>query len=145
MDVCQDVWASFFLHAPLAAYDMARPAQLVGLLRKMAAHKLADWDKYLRRERRDIRRVKGGGLREHDVAGRDPTPSRQVAVRELLGRFWARLTEQERSLVRQRAAGRSWAEIAAECGSTPEAVRMRWRRGVQRVARELRLKEFLDD
>ena len=43
MDIIQEVWASFFVHAALGAYDLAHPAQLVKLLQKMAAHKLAQF------------------------------------------------------------------------------------------------------
>ncbi len=48
-------------------------------------------------------------------------------------------TKGERRLVELAAHGRSWAEIAAELGTTPDAARMRHDRAVKRVAKELGL------
>jgi hypothetical protein len=47
------------------------------------------------------------------------------------------LTEDERRLAEQRADGRSWPEIAAEVGGTPEAVRKRLERALDRVCQQL--------
>jgi hypothetical protein len=50
-----------------------------------------------------------------------------------------RLTEEERRLADRRTAGREWAEIAAAWGRSPDALRKQLARGLDRVARELRL------
>src|SRR5436305_8371028 len=51
LDVCQSVLASFFLRAAAGEYDLDTPEQLVGLLKKMAFHKLAN----------QVRRHRGAG------------------------------------------------------------------------------------
>ena len=59
------------------------------------------------------------------VAGPDRTPSSEVATRELLQEARRRLSPEERSLLERREQGREWTEIAAELGSSPEAIRKR--------------------
>ena len=48
-----------------------------------------------------------------------------------------RLSEQELFLADQRALGRAWDDIAAELGASPEALRKRLARALDRVGREL--------
>jgi RNA polymerase sigma-70 factor (ECF subfamily) len=49
----------------------------------------------------------------------------------------AGLPPPERYLAEQRAQGREWAGLAAEVGGTPEALRKRLGRALDRVLREL--------
>src|SRR5437764_14469760 len=42
MDICQSVFASFFVRAALGQYDLDDPSRLVALLVQMARHKLTD-------------------------------------------------------------------------------------------------------
>ena len=72
-------------------------------------------------------------------ADANPSPSQQVAGQELLREFRNRLSEEERQLADQRALNRDWAEIAAERGGSPEALRKKLTRAVDRVAQELGL------
>jgi hypothetical protein len=65
-----------------------------------------------------------------------------VAARDLLQEFRKRLSEEERALADQRARGREWAEIAAERGGSPEALRKQLARALDRVAQELGLEEM---
>ena len=86
--------------------------------------------------RRDEREIDG-----HDdatsprVAG--PSPTEQVAWRELVEMVRTRLTDDERRLSDLRAGGREWSEIAGLTGGTAEAARKRLERAFDRVAREL--------
>src|SRR2546421_7102544 len=41
MDICQSVLASFFVRAAAGQYDLEQPEQVIGLLVRMAQHKLA--------------------------------------------------------------------------------------------------------
>src|SRR5262249_16077573 len=84
MDVCQSVLASFFVRAALGEYDLREPGQLVGLLVKMARNKLASAARKATRQRRDHRRQAGGDEALGAVAAGEPTPSEEVAARELL-------------------------------------------------------------
>jgi RNA polymerase sigma-70 factor (ECF subfamily) len=62
-------------------------------------------------------------------------------MHELLVKFRERLDAEELRLVEMRSEGREWADIAAELGASPEAVRKRHSRAIDRVARELGLDE----
>ena len=53
----------------------------------------------------------------------------------------ARLTAGERRLLERRQEGAKWAEIAVDEGDTPEALRKKLARAVERVAREIGLDE----
>ena len=150
MDVCQSVMASFFVRAAMGQYELDAPDQLLKLLATMTRNKLANAVKAQGAQRRDFRRTKpgegeagdssqAGAGAFADVPGASPTPSREVAAREMLDEARRRLTPDERRLLDDREAGRDWAEIAAELGGSPEALRKRLARAVDRVADELGL------
>jgi RNA polymerase sigma factor (sigma-70 family) len=147
MDICQSVLASFFVRAALGQFDLETPDQLLRLLATMARNKLAGQAKGHRAARRDFRRNEaapgdrndeaGGGAEW--IAGPDPTPSRDLAARELLEEALRRLSPEEKRILDCRVQGGHWAEVAAELGSSPEALRKRLARAVDRVAHELGL------
>lgn len=147
MDVCQSVMASFFVRAAMGQYELDAPDQLLRLLATMTRNKLANAVKAQGAQRRDFRRTgPGGGEGDEsqggafaEVAGPQPTPSREVAAREMLDEARRRLSPDERRILDGREAGRDWAEIAAELGGSPEALRKRLARAVDRVADELGL------
>jgi RNA polymerase sigma-70 factor (ECF subfamily) len=150
MDICQSVMASFFVRAALGQYELDTPAQLLKLLATMTRNKLANQVKGHRAIRRDFRRTehRGGGTGSDDtsdgggiegLAGPGRTPSNEVATRELLEEARRRLFPDELTLLERREQGREWTEIAQELGSSPEAIRKRLARGIDRVAHELGL------
>jgi RNA polymerase sigma-70 factor (ECF subfamily) len=150
MDICQSVMASFFVRAALGQYELETPAQLLKLLATMTRNKLANQVKGHRAVRRDFRRVDdrdgGSGSGEttavrgiEGVAAPGHTPSSEVATRELLAEARRRLLPEELALLERREQGREWTEIAAELGASPEAIRKRLARGIDRVAHELGL------
>src|SRR5262249_43974830 len=94
-----------------------------------------------RAARRDQRRNETGPAAAGELAAAGPTPSQVVANQELLHELRRRLTEQERWLADQRGLGRAWADISAEVGEAPDALRMRFSRALDRAARELGLEE----
>jgi len=141
MDICQSVMASFFVRAALGQYELNTPDQLLKLLATMARNKLANQANGQRAARRDVRRVDYAEAAADGVADRGGTPSRVVAARELLDLARARLTVDERRLLERRQDGDEWAEIAADEGATPEALRKKLARAVERVSREIGLDE----
>jgi RNA polymerase sigma-70 factor (ECF subfamily) len=141
MDICQSVMGDFFVRAAMGQFDLDSPAQLLGLLAKMAQNKLIGQARRQRAARRDVRRLEPGGNGDLSLAGSDPTPSRVVAGRELLQLVRTRLTEKDRYLAEQRALGRSWQELATELGEKPDALRMRLGRALDKVAADLGLSE----
>src|SRR5262245_24985640 len=133
MDICQSVFASFFVRAALGQFELDSPEQLLGLLVSMSRRKLIDHAREEGAARRDYRRQMPEGLEGRDFIAADPSPSAEVAGGELLQEFRKRLTDEERRLAEQRAAGRAWSEIAADCGGSPEALRKQLARGIDRV------------
>jgi len=138
-DICQEVLASFFLRAALGQYELASPEQLMQLLATLVRNKVIDHVHKQQAGRRDYRRIEGGDVGEREVVGRDTTPSQIVAGRELVEEARRRLSEEERQLLEWRRQGREWADIAAELGGSPEALRKKLERAIDRVSRELGL------
>jgi RNA polymerase sigma factor (sigma-70 family) len=139
MDICQSVMASFFVRAALGQYELNTPDQLLKLLATMARNKLANQAHAQRAARRDVRREQHGDDQAAHVADRGGTPSRQLAARELLDAARARLTAEERRLLERRQDGEPWDAIAAAEGGSPEALRKKLARAVERVAGEIGL------
>jgi RNA polymerase sigma factor (sigma-70 family) len=139
MDICQSVLANFFVRAASGDFELDRADQLLKLLATMARNRLINEAVKQRAARRDTRRVQQDEWHDDQIAGRDQTPSQVVGNRELLHAARARLTEDERRIADQRALGRAWKEIASELNETPDAVRVRFARAMDRVAQELGL------
>ena len=149
MDICQSVMASFFVRAALGQYELDTPDQLLKLLATMTRNKLAGQVKGHGAARRDFRRVAAAPDDRHAeadhmaqrIAGHDPTPSRDLAARELLEEALRRLSPEEKRILDCRERGDEWVRIATELRSSPEAIRKRLARAVDRVALELGLDE----
>jgi RNA polymerase sigma factor (sigma-70 family) len=141
VDICQSVFASFFVRAAAGQYDLNQPAQLVKLLVTMARNKLIKHAEKERANRRDCRRVQHGGVAERELVDPSPSPSDVVTYQELLQEFRNRLSERERRLADLRAAGRTWEEIATEVGGNRDALRFQFNRAITRISRELGLEE----
>jgi RNA polymerase sigma factor (sigma-70 family) len=145
MDICQSVMASFFVRTAAGQFDIEQPEQLVKLLGAMARNKLAFQARAQKRQRRDCRRVDAGGLDEEQIAGDDPTPSQQVAGQELLQQAQRLMSAEERELIELRKEGLEWAAIAKRQGGTPEALRKKLARAVERAAHQLDLDDYIDE
>jgi RNA polymerase sigma-70 factor (ECF subfamily) len=145
MDICQSVLRSFFVRACLGQYELKTPRALLKLLSSMARYKLADQVKQHQRECRDVRRVENGSPDERGIAAVQSSPSEHVANQELLAEFRKRLSDEERHLAEQRALGHGWVEIAAVAGGSPEGLRKKLGRAVDRIGRELGLEDLSHD
>ncbi len=140
MDICQSVLASFFVRNALGQYDLDTPEQLLRLLATMARNKLVNQVHQQRAARRDLRRVELG-VEVVEVAANRPGVSALVAARELLQEARRRFSPEELQILERRERGDNWAAIAAELGGSPEALRKRLNRAIDRVARQLGLDE----
>jgi RNA polymerase sigma-70 factor (ECF subfamily) len=105
----------------------------------MARNRLIDQARRQQSGRRDARRLDAGAEQQlANVADSStPTPSQTVSEKELFQAVRDQLTPEERQLAEQRALGKDWAEIAKEVGSTPEALRKKLGRALDRVTRRL--------
>lgn len=140
LDVCQSVLGNFFARVAVGQFDIDKPEQVLKLLVTMAHNKLNDQVRRHQARRRDNRRQEAGSP-EALAALPDSasSPSQIVAGRELLEMVRKQLTDEERYLAEQRALGRDWAEIAAERGGSPDGLRMKLQRAMDRVVEQLEL------
>jgi RNA polymerase sigma-70 factor (ECF subfamily) len=138
-DVAQSVFASFFVRAALGQYELEKPVQLLRLLVTMSQKKLTNHVREEGAARRDFRRLRGRDQGEKNFVDLVPGPGQQVAAKELLQEFRKRFSEEERQLADWRSMDRSWDEIAAERCESPEALRKRLARAVERISQELGL------
>ena len=145
MDVCQSVLATFFVRANLGQYELATPEDLLKLLGRIARNKLTNQISKHRAERRDYRREEGLAGREGLTRAAGSDPSEQAAARELLAKVREHLTDDERQVAELRGRGDSWAEIAATQGGTPESMRKKLARALDRVLIQLGLDEVGDE
>jgi RNA polymerase sigma factor (sigma-70 family) len=139
MDICQSVFASFFERTAAGQFDLEQPEQLMKLLMTMARNKLANQAQGLQRQCRDYRRVSNAELDERQVAADQSSPSMHVAGKELIFHADRLLSEDERQLRDLRKEGLDWGTIARQLGSTPEALRKKLARAMERVSQELHL------
>jgi RNA polymerase sigma factor (sigma-70 family) len=139
MDICQSVLASFFVRVAAGQYELDTPGQLLKLLAVMARNKLHNHALHQRAARRDHQRLQAGGPDSRECPDPRSGPSQVVADQELLHEFHRRLSAEERQLAEHRARGRPWLEIAAEVGGSPDGLRMRLHRAIERVSHELGL------
>jgi RNA polymerase sigma-70 factor (ECF subfamily) len=142
MDVCQSVLANFFVRAAAGQFELSTPGQLLRLLATMARHKLLNQARKEQADRRNPRRLCADGERAlKGAVAPGETPSEVVAGAELLEKARALLSDEERALAERRAEGRDWEEIARTLGGSPEALRKKLARAMDRVARRLGLQD----
>jgi RNA polymerase sigma-70 factor (ECF subfamily) len=142
-DISQSVLASFFARAALGQYELKSPDQLVKLLAAMTRNKLASLARMAHVTRRDSRDFEVVAREENRLApGR--APADEIAGRDLLAAFRARINEQERWLSDQRAQGRDWAAIAEDVGGRPDALRVKLARALDRVSKQLGMWDAVD-
>jgi RNA polymerase sigma-70 factor (ECF subfamily) len=142
LDVCQSVLGNFFARMAMGQFEIRQGQDLVRLLAKMARNKVIDYARKEHSLKRDARKVvplEGDTSRSADLASRDPTPSDVVGQSELLIEVRRRLSHEELRIADGRANGQSWAEIGVRTGESPEGVRKRYSRALDRVSEELGL------
>jgi RNA polymerase sigma-70 factor (ECF subfamily) len=144
MDICQSVMASFFARAAVGDFDLDEPPQLISLLVGMARKKVAEHARFHQRQRRDVRRLGDGDPESAPVPTSEPTPSRHASGREMLQKFRALLSDDERRIADLRALGTDWPGVAAQLGGTPDGRRKQLARAVLRIESELGLDSSLD-
>jgi RNA polymerase sigma-70 factor (ECF subfamily) len=146
MDIVQSVMANFFVRFAAGQFELDTPEQLLKLLATMARNKVLNQVEKQQAGRRDQRRQHAAGDEALEaVAGREETPSQIVSGDELLRRARAMLSADERALAERRVQGQDWADIARDLGGTPEALRKKLARAMDRVVRQLGLEGAGED
>jgi len=140
VDVTQSVFASFFVALAEGRLDVASPGQLVRLLTTMATNKLHDHHRKSRTAKRAAFRSDVSVREpEENVATNDMGPDDLTESRDFVDAFRSQLAPSERDLLDWRMEGRGWDEIAAKSDSSPEAIRKRFSRAIDRVAEKMGL------
>ena len=139
LDVCQSVLGNFFIRVAAGQLELDKPENLLRLLVTMAKNKVLDYARRQQAACRDQRRVAADDAGLDLIADPAPGPSQVVIGRELLEQVRRELTDDERELADQRALGRDWPEIATARGATPDALRKKLTRALDRVALRLGL------
>lgn len=143
VDVCQSVFANFFLRVSLGEYDLDHPGDLAALLVAMARNKLLDHVRRLHSQKRDQRRMEADGdLAIAGIMDSANDPAQIAANKDLLMEVRQRMSPDEQQLVDLRGAGLEWPEIAAQLGANPDALRKKLTRAVDRISGQLGLSEF---
>jgi RNA polymerase sigma-70 factor (ECF subfamily) len=142
VDISQSVLASFFVRATAGEYDLSRPEDLMRLLVRMARNKVASQARRQKARAPDRLRVEAENI-EATVGGATDM-AQLVAGRDLLEEVRRRLSAEERQIADLRGQGRSWPEVAAELGGTPEARRKQLTRALDLIAHQLGLEEDVD-
>jgi RNA polymerase sigma-70 factor (ECF subfamily) len=143
MDICQSVFASFFARTALGQYQLHTQDDLLKLLVVMVRNKVATQARKRPQARQDCS-LEAAGVDE-EAADSGPSPSVQIADQDLLQEFRKRLSPQDRQIAEWRSQDRPWEDIAADLGGSAEALRKRFDRAVDRVARQLGLEESSDE
>jgi RNA polymerase sigma factor (sigma-70 family) len=145
MDICQSVMASFFVRAALGQYELETPDQLLKLLATMTRNKLVDQARKQHVDRRENLPATPSSSGNENFVAAGPSPSRELAARDLLQEVRRRLTREERELLELRDQGLNWAEIAAARNGSPDALRVRLARAIDRVSAQLGLEDYRDE
>ena len=143
-DYLHDALLDFLRDGPRFVVQDER--QLRNLLARVIENTLRDKNDWFRAKRRDLARQaplpEGSVLDLPSGMVASSTPSRRADRDET--RAWVRLAlelldpEERKVIVARDYEDRSFVEIGAEIGMTPDAVRMRWNRAVGRLAQVLR-------
>lgn len=137
IDIVQSVMGRFFLHLQADRLQIEHPLQLLKLLLTMARNALIDHSRHAA-VRRNVEGV-GGDLSLAFVADRQAPQEDSLIGSDLLSYVRQRLGPQERALLDGWLGGTGWEELAGEFGSSPEALRKRMTRAIDRATSTLGL------
>jgi RNA polymerase sigma factor (sigma-70 family) len=140
-DVSQSVFFRFLNHAHAGDFTLETLEQLQKLRTTMALNRLRDLGRKGRAAPRgrlgDPSGLEGRADAATQVKDEGSTPSQHVAVEELLQELRRRLSKKAAQIHQWRAQGWTWVEIAEILNEPPQAVRVRFAREIEQVARQL--------
>ena len=128
-DICQSVFKSFFVGVKQGRFDLNRPDQLEKLLRVMSRFKIATEARKLSVILREVLDVDA----PDDRVDPGPGPEKPVDDQDLAEDIIKYFSEDELDLLVRRLDEQSWSQIATALGGTPDALRKRLERAVERV------------
>jgi RNA polymerase sigma-70 factor (ECF subfamily) len=144
VDLVQSVHRSLMLGMRNDKFDLANPEQLVALALTMVRRKVArQWRRSQRQQRLQTGSSDSGNLPQvlASLSSPEPDPARAAQSNDALQRLCNNLDATERRIMDLRFQGYSTAEIAADLGLNPIALRVR----MTRLRQRLRADGVLDD
>jgi RNA polymerase sigma factor (sigma-70 family) len=134
-DLAQSVFVRVFAALRGGSVRFRDEARLAGFVKAVARNRLRDHVRRQKAARRDRQRTVGGEAAAlGQLADPGPSPSQFAAVRELVACVEGSVLPADLDVLRERAAGTEWQDLAATRGTTPEALRLR----IQRVRQQIR-------
>lgn len=127
MDICNAVLLELVRKEEI---KIRNPGDLIRYVGRAIDNQVLDLLKTLTRSRRDIRRVAGSPVEDHNVSNQDSTPSAMLMRDEVLDRFRSELGPDGHKMLSLYLANCGWKEIGERLGIGPDAARMRWNRAV---------------
>ncbi len=132
-DVCQSVFYNFFHRLRQGQFALENASDLFKLLYTMARHKVLAQVAHQFAALRNPDRLGPDRLEEVEIPATDPSPSEQVAVRDLAQHYLHLLPPDERRLAELYFAGNTWEEIANQVGGLGDTLRVRLMRAINRL------------
>lgn len=129
-DIFNSILLEFLKRVRKGEFALHSLDDLGNLLVTMALNKL-------RSKARKERRHTGGLPEQWDPAADELSPSQAASRQDLVQEVRRRLGAFECRLHDLKAAGKTWAEVAAEVGGDPSSLRIRLARAITRVRKEL--------
>lgn len=143
IDVCQSVFADFFVRMALGQLDVSQPSDLLKLLATMAKNRVVHHSNKQRAQKRDVRRTLGQQLDQMGLAGTEETPSQIVSSRELIEKVLGQMGAEQRLIAAERRDGRTWDEIGVALGRTGESVRKQFERSLNLIGKQFGIEELM--
>jgi RNA polymerase sigma factor (sigma-70 family) len=143
MDILQSVFGRLFVWLRGHPYDFNKDEEILKWLTTVAKNRVSDHERHYAKEmdRRDYRSRGDTSFLEERFETFD-IPEKTLPRRQTLESIRPRMSTYEWLLVEARAQGRSWKEIAAELGGSPDRARMRVKRVLDRIKREVELEKI---
>ena len=139
MDVFQSLMVDLLDREQRA--DLKSPEDLKRYLLRAVENKVIDALRRLTAQRRDERRNEPVPADEMDLAADESTPSSLAMRRELIERIGRSMTREEREIYDLTLEGLDWPDIGRKLGKSPDAVRMKLNRALQRIREEFGLED----
>lgn len=134
MDICNDVMADL---ARRFGDQSVTPDDVFAYILRAIDNQVLDTFRTLARQCRDFRRTEMTAVDDMTLANRDVTPSQIALRREVVSRIRSLLTEEDAKAVDLMLENRDWNEIGEALGMKADTVRMRVRRALERIRREI--------
>ncbi len=136
MDICNDVMADL---ARSYGSESVSPDDVKAYIMRAIDNQVLDTFRTLARQCRDFRRNELTPVDDMTVANRETTPSQIAIRREVVARIRTMLTAEDARAVDMMLENRDWNEIGEALGLRADTARMRVRRALDRVRRDIGL------